>query len=170
MLREPQPSPTQQDDNVILNEPQRRHFEVFLAMLENALEEIEGLASLPLKSSEDSVTVYDPDLPKAFCDQARSVISSVRSRTRSLASVLKIETQHRSRVRTVRALLTAELVRLDDSYARKLRGYGRVNPRVERELDPLLDAIRSELVQLLAAAETQTGDNAGFRRPKRSAE
>jgi hypothetical protein len=61
-------------------------------------------------------------------------------------------------------------VRLDDSYARKLRGYGSVNRRVEKELDPILDSIRSELAQLLIAVETQTRHTPASRSAKPRAE
>ena len=73
MRPERRPALTHGDNTPLLNELQRLHFEVFLAMLENTLDKIE----------------------------------------------------RRSRVRSIRALLTAEVVRFDDCYASKLCGYGR---------------------------------------------
>lgn len=140
-------------DNSLLNEPQLRHFEVFLSMLESSLSEIETLASSAPVSGPDSLIVYDADLPREFRKQAAPAIGAIREQVSLLAHKLGIEPRHRSRARTVKALLTAELVRIEDSYSQKLRGYGAVSPRVQVEVDPALDRIRTEIVTLLRVAE-----------------
>ncbi len=140
-------------DRPVLNEPQLRHFEVFLSMLETALGEIRSLANRPGNASSTGLIVYEADLPVDFNAKAEQRLIAIREEMTSLARKLGIEPQHRSMLRRTKALLTAELVRLDDSYSRKLAGYGKVSPRVAVEIDPVLDRVRSELVALLRACE-----------------
>lgn len=146
-------APAHSGGKSFLNEPQLRHFEVFLSMLGTALSEIERLARHTLENTQEDLIIYDPDLPHNFAGTSGPAIDAIRHEVGSLAHALNIEPKHRSRLRTVKALLTAELVRLDDSYARKLRGYGTVSPRVEAEVDPILHRIRTQLVALLQACE-----------------
>jgi hypothetical protein len=136
-----------------LNEAQRRHFEVFLAMLEDALIEMEYFAYPLTAAGTDRLTVYDHDLPSGFAESARPLFESIREEMAALADSLGIRRQHRSMKRTVNAILTAELVRLDDSYAEKLRGYGAVSTKVRTEINPVLDEIRSSLTALLASLD-----------------
>jgi hypothetical protein len=140
-------------DNSLLNEPQLRHFEVFLSMMETALNEVERLTNPESVPGSENLVVYDSDLPEEFKTHAAPAIGVTREQVARLADALGIQPQHRSRTRTVRAILTAELVRLDDSYARKLRGYGAVSPRVQTEIDPALDSMRANIVALLHLAE-----------------
>jgi hypothetical protein len=140
-------------DNSLLNEPQLRHFEVFLSMLETALNDIERLASLAPAAGSENLLVHDSDLSHEFKMKAGPAIGVIRERVARLANELGIQPRHRSRTRSVRAILIAELVRLDDSYARKLRGYGAVSPRVQTEVDPALDSMRANIVALIHLAE-----------------
>jgi hypothetical protein len=137
-----------------LNEPQQRHFEVFLSMLEDALTQINRLAGLSATGAEGNLNLYDADLPARFAESAEPILASIRSELANLAELLEIKPRHRSQTRTVRALLTAELVRLDDSYPNKLRGYGSVDPRAHAALEPTLDRIRSGLTALLKSLGT----------------
>ena len=147
------PDSPRSSDNSLLNEPQLRHFEVFLSMLETALNEIERLAGLAPVPGNENLIVYESDLPREFRTQTGPAIEAIREQVSRLARKLGITPQHRSRARTAQAILTAELVRLDDSYARKLRGYGTVSPRVKEEIDPVLNSMRADIVALLHAAE-----------------
>jgi hypothetical protein len=158
-------SPITGTERHFLNEPQHRHFAVFLSMLEDALSEINQLAG-SRAGAEENLTLYDADLPDAFANSAEPSFRSIRREIAALARVLEIKPQHRSQRRTIRALLTAELVRLDDSYAHKLRGYGAVDPRARNALDPTLDRIRSELTALLdLLGSEQTGSSGRGKRP-----
>lgn len=149
---DPPASPASSDDS-LLNEPQLRHFEVFLSMLETALNEIERVTSPASVAGRDNMIIYDSDLPREFRKQAAPAIGAIREQVSRLADALGIEPRHRSRIRTVKALLTAELVRIEDSYSQKLRGYGAVSPRVQVEVDPALDRIRTDIVALLRVTE-----------------
>lgn len=142
--------------NSFLNDHQRRHFDVFLAMLEQALFKIEDLVHRSNLDAARSLTIYNRDLPSGFAESAAPVLQSIRDQVAGLGKVLGIQQQHRSTGRAVRAILTAELVRLDDSYARRLGGYGAVDPRVQTTVDPNLDEIRTSLVALLDALGSTT--------------
>lgn len=159
---------TRTDHQHFLNEPQTRHFEVFLAMLEDALSETRNLAGLSSADAEENLTLYDADLPAGFAESAEPVLASIGREIAALARTLDIKVRHRSQTRAVRALLTAELVRLDDSYANKLRGYGAVDPRAKDVLDPVLDRLRSGLTTLLNSLEN--GEAVLRRRGKESRE
>ncbi|MFN2637204.1 MAG: hypothetical protein ABR585_09275 [Gemmatimonadaceae bacterium] len=143
-------SRTERTDKPLLNEPQHRHFEVFLTMLEEALIEIQRLSNTaPHRTGDNVVLVHDADLPAGFNESSEPVLRSIRREMSVLAQLLKIETRHQSPARTTKALLTAELVRIDDSYADKLRGYGAVDARAKAAIDPILDKIRSGVTALL---------------------
>jgi hypothetical protein len=136
-----------------LNDPQLRHFEVSLSMLETALDEVDVLAAIAPSNAGQRLIGYDADLPDGFATKARSAGAAIRIQIGLLARNLNIQSQRRSTLRTAKAILTAELVRLDDSYSGKLRGYGAVSPRAKTEIDPILDTIRRELVALLHACD-----------------
>jgi hypothetical protein len=135
----------------ILNEAQRRHFAVFLELLQKSLGEVERLTRLHSDPPQASLTLYDQDLPEEFVRLAPSILRGLRERVEAIAGTLGIGPSHRSRLNTIRAILTAEVVRVDDSFSGKLSGYGSVNPMVEVEIDPQLAALRSDLKTLLAS-------------------
>jgi hypothetical protein len=148
----------------VLNVPQQRHFEVFLSMLQDTIDEIEHLAR-PGSTRADSLVSYDDDLPSPFLARMQPLVTDLRREISRLAELLDIHVRRRSRIRRLRALLTAELVRTDDSYSGKLRGYGKVDPRAGERIDPMLDRIRNGLVELLelskASGEDETGPSRG---------
>lgn len=146
---------TESDAGPLLNEPQLRHFAVFLSMLEAALSEVDLLTTDSRSTAQRSLTADNLDLPHDFRRRAIPAIEAIGREIAALVRTLDIKPHGRSRRRQVKALLTAELVRLDDSYARKLRGYGPVSRRVALEVDPFLDRIRSQLVDLLRACEDE---------------
>jgi len=132
----------------LLNQNQFRHFEVFLSMLQDALAEIETLA-MPTAERPGGLIRYEDDAPVGFDLALQSPLASLRENIRQLAELLDISPQRRSRVRLIRALATSEIVRLDDSYAEKLRGYGAVNPHAGVRINPILDEMREQLGQIL---------------------
>jgi hypothetical protein len=139
----------------LLNVPQRRHFEVFLSQLQDALVEVEIL-STPSDGRTDALITYDDDLAPGFAKRMHPLLESLRDDIADLARLLEVKPTRRSRVRLVRALITAEVIRLDDSYAAKVRGYGAVNPAAGATIDPILDRIRADLTGLLRASAEVT--------------
>jgi hypothetical protein len=118
-------------------------------MLLETLGEIEDLVMSPAGWS-NALVAYDDDVPAELRNSLPHVLESLREEIVALAGLLAVEPIHRSRSRLVRAMVTSEIVRLDDSYAKKLKGYGPVDPRAKEVIDPHLDRIRAALAKLLA--------------------
>ena len=135
-------------DKSLLNAPQRRHYEVQLGMLLETLGELEDLVASP-EGWSNALVKYEDDLAPELKDKITRLLESLRAEIIDLAGILAIEPIHRSSARLVRAMVTSEMVRLDDSYAAKLKGYGPVDPRAKDVIDPCLDRIRADLAELL---------------------
>jgi hypothetical protein len=126
------------DPHPVLNENQRRHFAVLLVGLDDALHRVE-LLSDTAHPIAGPLTHHADDLPPRFDDRVRPLVRELRSRIGHLAEVLGTGPREHSRARSIRALVTSAVIRLEDSRARGLRGYGAVDPSVARELDPVID-------------------------------
>lgn len=137
----------------LLNEHQRRHFEVVLAMLQDVLAEVEQLAS-PVFHGTGALTLYQADLPEDFAAAIHPFLSAVRQRIGHLAAALGVRPRLMSRAQAIRALLTAEMVRLEDSTTKQLRGYGAVDPRFADEVEPVLREMRDVLASVIALLDT----------------
>lgn len=133
----------------LLNAHQKRHFEVVLGMLENTLGRIEQIADGA--SSASLLTIDENDLPADFAAKAAPHLTAVRERIATLALDLELQPRRVSRRRTMRALVTAEIVRLQDSSAAQLRGYGAVDPRFAQAVAPAL----AEIIERLGALSSQ---------------
>jgi hypothetical protein len=127
-------------DVPILNEPQRRHYEVVLASLQRALADIENLTTAEVTQHAE-LTVFDRDLPADFSGRIRASVTSARARIAKIVQLLNLTPRHRSRAAAVRAALTSAMLRLEDSHSYKMRGYGPVDPSVATQLDPLVDEL-----------------------------
>ena len=139
-----------------LNESQRRHFEVVLAKLEGTLDEVDRLARLKPETSERrSLTFLTDDLPPDFASRIAAVSDTVRERIADLATQLGLAPQPASRVRTVRALLIGETVRLQDSVSRALKGYGALDPQAPAVIDPAVRELIALLGTMLRALDAQ---------------
>jgi hypothetical protein len=147
----------------VLNENQRRHFSVLLASLDEALARIEQLSDRE-RRVWGPLTEYADDLPGRFTGEAEPLIVDLRRRIVHLSELLGTESRQMSRARSIRAMVTSATIRLEDSRARGLRGYGAVDPSVHEQLDPVLDDLieRFRAISRLAAREA-----AGPNRPER---
>jgi hypothetical protein len=76
-------------DRPRLNEHQRRHFEVVLAMLQNTLTEVEQLAAAA-PSNADALTIHRDDLPAGFVGAIRRPIETARAGIARLAALASI--------------------------------------------------------------------------------
>ena len=138
-----------------LNASQRRHFEVVLAKLENTLDEVDRLARPEIQAQRPSLTFLADDLPPDFASRTAAVSNTVRGRIADLAAQLGLAPQRASRLRTVRALLHAETVCLQDSLSRALKGYGALDPRAPEVIDPALRELIALLGSILRALPAQ---------------
>ena len=136
----------------LLNDAQLRHMEVFVTMLQDSLAEVETMGVGSVERS-DALQVRENDLPPGFGSRVGPLLTSLRMDIQRLADLLEIKPRRRSLLRRLRAVLTSQIVRLDDSYPGRLGGYGRVNPEASPRIDPLLDAIRANLLEILAESK-----------------
>ena len=128
----------------ILNENQRRHYHVLLSMLSQSTGRVEMLAAAP-PSGDSAFAHYDHDLPPNFAARIAPHVRALREALSRLARHLHIEPKHVSLRNSVRAILVTEIVRIEDSLATGLRGYGQVDSRVREQLDPMLQELMREL-------------------------
>lgn len=130
------------DRSELLNTAQRNHFAVLLAMMEESLADIETLAD-PVAARDGRLTVRVDDLPPAFTDSVRPLLADFRREVTALAERLGIPPRHASRARSIRAIVTSEVVRIEDSVAARLRGYGAVHPDAASVIGPVLERLHS---------------------------
>jgi len=130
--------------DVDLNENQRRHMSVVLTLLEEALVEIERAAGGG-GTPRGSLTEFVDDLPEGFTARAAPRIALLRRQIAEMVQGLGLTSAVTSRRGIVRAVASAEAVRLEDSTAKQLRGFGAVDPRYDATIQPLLDAMHAEL-------------------------
>lgn len=144
-----------QPRRIVLNANQRRHFEVIFAGLDASLERI-----LDLVEGRASGALLRPvtgDLPQGFANAARDTTARVRAMIADVARDAELAARPTSRQQTCRATLTSEIVRLDESSAAQLRGYGAVDPSMADHLDPVVRDIRRELASLRALLDPAAG-------------
>jgi len=150
------------DKHPVLNENQRRHFSVLLVGLDEALARIEQLAA-PNRGAWGPLTAYTDDLPTRFAAEADPLITDLRARVVDLSTRLGTQPRQMSRARSVRAMVTSATIRLEDSRARGLRGYGAVDASVPEQLDPVLDDLIARFRALgRLAAPPATGQAEGI--------
>jgi hypothetical protein len=122
--------------------------------LDEALARIEQLTA-PGRHAWGPLTEYEDDLPPRFQAGIGPLVADLRERVLQLAAQLGTDARRMSRARSVRAMVTSATIRLEDSRARGLRGYGTVDPSVHEQLDPVLDDLmeRFRAISRLAAPE-----------------
>ncbi len=135
---------------IVLNPNQRRHFEVLLARLEESLLKIDHLLS-PDARRQHTLTHIDDDVPDTYREYALPILAAARRQVVDLARRLELRPRTQSRRRTIMASLRSEVVRIEDSLSRELRGYGDVHASVPQQLDPALDDIANTLSALASA-------------------
>jgi hypothetical protein len=143
--------------DVTLNEHQRRHFAVVLTLLEESLAEIERVGT-NTRGGAGSLMEYADDLPPGFAAQVGPRIAMLRKLIAGLVASLALEPGVTSRRSVVRALAAGEAVRIEDSDAKQMRGFGAVDPRFGATIQPVLDAMH---VELRAIARLAAGKNVG---------
>ncbi|HEV2179738.1 MAG TPA: hypothetical protein VGR59_05435 [Gemmatimonadaceae bacterium] len=121
---------------------------MLFAGLEESLAAIEDLITRAGRAESDGLTRYQSDLPAGFGGAIRPVLTELRARVTRLAAELDLRGQSRSAAHSIRAILVAEMIRLEDSTSAQLRGYGTVDPRVADVIEPELRALHTLLASM----------------------
>ena len=129
-----------------LNDNQRRHYEVMFARLEQSLDQIERATRGQPEPSLMSRPI--DDLPARFTLESQPIIASVRTLLAESARSLGLRLREQSRRRTCEALITSEMIGVENAHAAQLRGYGEIDPSVAERLDPALDRVHAGLALL----------------------
>ena len=133
-----------------LNANQRRSVEAMLESLEGALLQVERLLPDSRNTDRESgVTIVQNDLPVEFMENAESRIADLRMRILGLARKMDVASRRVSKRRTVRGLLSAQLVRVEDITPARLRSYGELHPSFTEQISPSLKEIQGSLKALL---------------------
>jgi len=128
-----------------LNDNQRRHFEVLLTRLEDSLATIEMLLAAP---PPRHLTQLTDDVSPGFRVLAEAEIPRLRQQVERMAAALGLRPNVVSLRRIIGAALTTDAVRVQDSLASQMRGYGAVDPSVAVRLDPALLRLADSLQQI----------------------
>src|SRR6185295_449448 len=132
-----------QQDRIRLNDNQRRHYEVLFARLEQSLDQLERATHGEPAASLMSRPI--DDLPARFTNESTPIIATVRAVLEEVAASLDLRPREVSRRRTCEALITSELIGVENGYAKQLRGYGEIDPSVGERLDPALTRVHAGL-------------------------
>ena len=135
-------------DSIALNDNQRRHFEVLLSRLEDSLGMIESILAAPRQRHLSRV---EDDVPPGFRTAAASEIPAIQHQIRRLAVAMNLRPSVVSLRRIIGAVLTTDVVRIEDSLSSGLRGYGAVDATLPERLDPALLRLAGSLDRLSAA-------------------
>ena len=77
--------------------------------------------------------------------EIRQHVSALRAEIETLGRELGLQSRDVSRRQSIRALLTSEIIRVEESHSTQLRGYGAVDPSIAEVVDPWLAGIRDQL-------------------------
>ena len=149
---------------VRLNDNQRRHYEVMFARLEQSLDQIERATRGEPAASLMSRPI--DDLPERFVRESAPIVARVRELLDEVARLLELRPRELSRRRALEALMTSEMVSVENGYATRLRGYGDVDASVTAHLDPALGQIHAALAGLRGLLSRDTR-NASETEPER---
>jgi hypothetical protein len=133
-------------DPIRLNDNQRRHYEVLFARLEQSLDQIERATHGEPAPSLMSRPI--DDLPERFTVESAPIIADVRGVLEEVVASLGLRPRELSRRRTCEALITSEMIGVENGYAGQLRGYGEIDSSVAERLDPVLTRVHAGLGQL----------------------
>jgi hypothetical protein len=133
--------------DIALNDNQRRHYEVLMTRLEDSLARIESLLSAP---RPHRLTLVDDDVSPAFRAHAKAEIPRIQRQIERVSEALHLQPRAVSLRRMIGASLTTDAIRIEDSLASQMRGYGTVDPSIAERLDPALMRLAGSLQALSA--------------------
>jgi hypothetical protein len=135
------------DMHPVLNPSQRAHLSVVAAGIEETIVEIEHLLD-PDIDRRSLLTRFDDDLPTGFAERARVILDDIRTDVAAFAEAFSLEGRAFSRAGSVMAHCSAQIVRIEESGGRHLRGYGAVAPGLDAVLAPHLESFRAKFAAI----------------------
>jgi hypothetical protein len=142
----------------IVNKFQRAHLSVLAAGIEDTIVDIEHFIDPDL--DRDSVlTHYAADLPPDFADCVRPILDQLRDHVAVFSERFSLEPRWVSRVSSVEAHVSEQIVRLDESGVKQLRGYDAVAAELGAVLAPTLEEFRRRFAEIRSLLHhTSDGD------------
>ena len=116
---------------------------MLFARLEHSLDQIERATHGEPAAALMSRPI--DDLPARFTSESAPIIATVRAVLEEVAASLDLRPREVSRRRTCEALITSEMIGVENGYAKQLRGYGEIDPSVGERLDPALTRVHAGL-------------------------
>jgi hypothetical protein len=143
--------PPPKEINMGLNEPQQRRIEVTLSLIEQTLLELEK-AYLTDTSITGEMFRVTSDLTPAEVQTLGSLFYQMRQHIGRLREQFQLKPQERDLRRMLAAAFAHCWAILHDCRTDKLKGSGRVDPRLKQTLDPTID----QLIKLVEKMERLT--------------
>jgi hypothetical protein len=138
------------DADHLLNGPQRLHLSVLAAGIEDAIAEIERVLD-PRLNAHATLTAYSDDLPAGLEARLRPKLAALRGQVARLTEQFALEPRSFSRASSIRAYVSVEVARIDESTVKQLRGYGSVAPELDAVLAPALADLRRTFTEISAS-------------------
>ncbi len=93
------------------------------------------------------------DLTARQRERLRSHMEQLRSELQRLTEEMEINIKRQSRQRAITALLSSNIVNLEESDSKSLRGYGRLPEETAQRLDTEISRLTTILEQMMKAME-----------------
>ena len=132
-----------------VNKSQRAHLSVLAAGIEDTVTEIEHFLD-PDLDRDSILTHYAADLPAGFAERIRPILGEVRAHVAVFSERFSLDSHRFSRASSIEAHISAQIVRLDESGVKQLRGYGAVSEDLDAVLAPDLDRFREAFAAIRA--------------------
>jgi hypothetical protein len=133
----------------LVNKAQRVHLSVLAAGIEETVTEIEHFLDRDL--DRDSVlTSYAADVPAGFAERVGPILDQLRAHVAVFSERFSLDSRWFSRASSIEAHVSAQIVRLDESGVKQLRGYGAVSEDLDAVLAPELELFRAAFAAIRA--------------------
>jgi uncharacterized membrane protein len=137
------------DEKLILEENHRRAVSVVLQGLERMCEEVE----LWMAKKSGLLIRVQEDLAPRQREHLRSQMEELRSELRRIAEEVEVNVKQQSRRRAIAALLSRNIIDLEETGSAGLRGYGRMSEGAARKVDAEMARLTAILERMLQVIE-----------------
>jgi hypothetical protein len=133
----------------LLNENQKRSVTITLRLFEERLAEIERLLTISERGIlYERIAHFSPAQQQSI----RRLIDEARAAIQEMAREFGLERESQDPVRRIVGLLSVTWESLEELYAKPLRAYGYVDPRLPGAIDPWAEKLTQLALAIQAAA------------------